>query len=110
MDVRFGSKSDTGTATRHVRFTPESKHVQCDTPCLLRAKSGHGHAHYSITSAARATSAGGIVRSIAFAVLRLTISSYLVAACTGRLAGFSSLRMRWTYSAACWYGSIVSAP
>src|SRR5262245_10316740 len=25
----------------HVRFTPESGHVQCDTPCLLWANSGH---------------------------------------------------------------------
>src|SRR5262249_22211191 len=66
--------------------------------------------HYSITSAARASNAGGIVRSIAFAVLALMFSSNLVAACTGRLAGFSPLRMRCTYSAARWYGSIVSGP
>src|SRR5439155_10272690 len=39
---------------------------------------------YSITSSARASTAGGIVRSSAFAVLRLITSSYLVGACTGR--------------------------
>ena len=34
------------------------------------------------------------VETDAFAVLRLIASSYLVGACTGRLAGFSPLRMR----------------
>src|SRR4029450_7356213 len=40
-DVRFGSKADIRSAKRHVRFTPESRHVQCDRPCRLWAKSGH---------------------------------------------------------------------
>jgi hypothetical protein len=39
--VRFGSQADIRTAKRHVRFTPESRHVQCDRPCLLWANSGH---------------------------------------------------------------------
>src|SRR5262245_32765981 len=47
---------------------------------------------HSITSSARASSMGGIVRPSALAVIRL-ISSYLVGACTGRSAGFSPLRM-----------------
>src|SRR5262245_26034848 len=51
---------------------------------------------HSITSSARASSAGGTVRPSAFAVLRLMLSSYLVGACTGRSAGFSPLRMRST--------------
>ena len=51
---------------------------------------------YSITSPARASTAGGTVRPRAFAVLRLIASSYLVAACTGSSAGFSPLRMRST--------------
>src|SRR6266404_4736688 len=55
---------------------------------------------YSITSSARASSVGGISRPSAFAVLRLITNSYLVGACTGRLAGFSPLRMRSTYWAA----------
>src|SRR5262245_4114279 len=50
--------------------------------------------HYSITSSARASSEGGTVMPSALAVLRLITSSYLVGACTGRLAGFSPLRMR----------------
>src|SRR6516164_96200 len=55
---------------------------------------------HSITSSARASSVGGTVIPSAIAVLRLITSSYLVAACTGRSAGFSPLRMRSTYSAA----------
>src|SRR5262249_22129338 len=53
-------------------------------------------APHSITSSARAGSVSGTVRPIAFAVLRLITSSYLVGACTGRSAGFSPLRMRST--------------
>src|SRR5947209_14767501 len=52
--------------------------------------------NHSITSSARASSVSGTVRLIAFAVLRLITSSYLVGACTGRSAGFSPLRMRST--------------
>ena len=51
---------------------------------------------HSITSSARASTDGGMVRPSAFAVLRLMTSSYLVGACTGRSAGFSPLRMRST--------------
>ena len=51
---------------------------------------------YSITSSARAMSDGGTVRSSVLAVLRLIASSYLVADCTGKSAGFSPLRMRST--------------
>src|SRR5215475_14472204 len=49
---------------------------------------------YSITASAVASSVLGTVRLSAFAVVRLMTSSYLVGACTGRLAGFSPLRMR----------------
>src|SRR5262245_18800522 len=52
--------------------------------------------HYSITSSARASRDGGIVRLSSYAVLRLITSSYLVGACTGKSAGFSPLRMRST--------------
>ena len=51
---------------------------------------------HSITSSARASSDGGTVRPSVLAVLRLMTNSYLVAACTGRSAGFSPLRMRST--------------
>ena len=39
--VRFGSKADICTARAHVRFTPESGHVRCNSLCPLWAKSGH---------------------------------------------------------------------
>jgi len=65
---------------------------------------------YSITSSARASSVGGMVRPRAFAVLRLTTSSYLVGACTGMSAGFSPLRIRSTYPAARRSGSCVLGP
>src|SRR5262249_53429695 len=51
---------------------------------------------HSITSSARASRVAGTVRPSAFAILRLTTSSYLVGACTGRSAGFSPLRIRST--------------
>jgi hypothetical protein len=55
---------------------------------------------HSITSSARASSAGETVRPSAFAVFRLITNSYLVGACTGRSAGFSPFRMRSAYVAA----------
>ena len=41
-NVRFGSKADMCSANSHVRFTPNSGHVQCTTSCPLCANSGHG--------------------------------------------------------------------
>jgi hypothetical protein len=38
--VRFGSKADIRAAKGHVCFTPESGHLQCNSSCLLWAKSG----------------------------------------------------------------------
>src|SRR5262249_48176991 len=49
---------------------------------------------HSITSSARASSIGGIVKPSALAVFKLMTSSKVVGCCTGRLAGFSPLRMR----------------
>ena len=37
--VRFESKADICNAKRHVRFTPESRHVRCNWGCPLCAKS-----------------------------------------------------------------------
>ena len=39
--VRFGSKADMCSARRHVRFAPESGHLQCNSVCPLSANSGH---------------------------------------------------------------------
>jgi len=49
---------------------------------------------HSITSSARASSVGGMLRSMAFAVARLITRSNFVAISTGRSAGFSPLRIR----------------
>jgi hypothetical protein len=38
-NVRFGSKADICSAMGHVRFTPESGHVQCNQGCPLWANS-----------------------------------------------------------------------
>ena len=65
---------------------------------------------HSITSSARASSAGGTVIPSALAVFRLITSSNLVGACTGRSAGFSPLRIRSTYAAARRYWSRKSGP
>ena len=55
---------------------------------------------YSITSSARASSAGGTSRPSAFAILRLMTSSYLVGACTGRQVGrLPPFRMRFCVAA-----------
>ena len=40
-DVRFGSKADICAAISHVRFAPESGHVQRTSACPLCARSGH---------------------------------------------------------------------
>jgi hypothetical protein len=76
-----GNLIDVGNTMRHQSST-------ATTTCNSR------RARYSITSSARASSVGGTVRPSAFAVLRLIASSYLVAFCTGKSAGFSPLRMR----------------
>ena len=40
-NVRFGSKADICSAKRYVRFTPNSGHARCTSPCPLCANSGH---------------------------------------------------------------------
>ena len=108
IDVRFGSKADICAAIGHVRFAPESGHVRCSYGCPLRAKSGH--CSYSITSSASSKNDSRIVSPSALAVLRLTASSYLFGACTGRLPGASPLRIRSTYSLERRKISAVSGP
>ena len=51
-NVRFGSKADMCSAKRHVRFTPESRHVRCTSSCPLCANSGHsGSINYLVGTA-----------------------------------------------------------
>jgi hypothetical protein len=56
--------------------------------CARRAR----WAGYWITSSARASTEGGIVRPRAFAVLTLITNSNLVGCSTGRSAGFAPLK------------------
>ena len=65
-------------------------------PCSRRAKRANEFppTDHSITSSARSRNDSGIVSPIALAALRLTTSSNLVGCITGKLAGFSPLRIR----------------
>src|SRR6516225_1247807 len=60
-------KADIGTQPWNVRFVPEADIPRCGR-----------NWRYSITSSARASTAGGMVRPSTFAVFRLTTSSYLL--------------------------------
>ena len=63
--------------------------------CPLWAKCGHRSSLFDHLVGA-GEHCGRYCEAIAFAVLRLITSSYLVGACTGMSAGFSPLRMRST--------------
>jgi hypothetical protein len=78
-------------------YPPKSGHVRCNNGCPLWAKSGLMQRskinRYSITSSARAISAGGTVRPSAFAVLRLMTNSNLVGNSTGRSPGLAPFKI-----------------
>jgi hypothetical protein len=57
----------TGSGPKSFRVDTESRHQAARSACSFRAKGRHQIA-YSITSSARASSEGGMVRSSAFAV------------------------------------------
>jgi hypothetical protein len=109
-DVRFGSLADICSAKGHpalprqrprkrisarghVRFTPKSRHVRCNSSCLLWVISVHRACH-SKTSSARPISVFGTLMPSALADFRLIYISTLVACWTGKSAGLSPLRMR----------------
>ena len=77
----------------------KSGHVQCTSRCPLSANSGHSAIH-SITSSARASSAGGMDIPRALAVCKLRASSSRAGCSTGRLPACSPLMIRSTYTAA----------
>src|SRR5262249_8248644 len=83
-----------------------------ERPCSRAAEKRYELApsHYSITSSAMASSVGGTLSPSAAAVLRLIANSNLVGCWIGRSPGFSPLRMRSTYDAACRNTSAVLAP
>src|SRR5262249_32254448 len=84
--VRHGTNNDAGL------LGPRVETVVCScTPAP---------ADYSITSSARASSEGDMVRPRVLAVFKFMTSSYLLGACTGRSAGFSPRKIRSTYAAA----------
>src|SRR5262249_3463905 len=110
----FGVLAAQLTQSPHL-VTPDGMHAGLrphrERPCRSAAEQRDKVASlHSITSSARASSAGGTVTPSALAVLRLITSSYLVGACTGNSAGFSPLRMRLMYPAARRYGSTGSGP
>jgi hypothetical protein len=87
-----GTPVDFDPRPRHFRFTPGSGHRRCSWGCLNSATSGLMHAAkgrpYSIVLVSELLEIQRDLEPSAFAVERLMIS------CTGRSAGFSSLRMR----------------
>src|SRR5688500_8137361 len=67
------------------------------------------HSH-RITLSARASTFGGIVRPICFAVFRFITSSNLVGRSTGKSAGFAPFRILSTYTAARRCESVILGP
>ena len=91
----------------HSGLPLETDIVRAGRPCLKGANNRLMHRSnyqlYSITSSARASSEGGMVRPSAFAVLRLITSSNCVACCTGSSLGLAPPRIfaTWPPNKAC---------
>src|SRR5437763_14068718 len=79
--------------TQHLRLLlrPRRERPRC---CCAAKQRDELPPPHSITSSAVESSVGGTVRPSILAVVRLMTSSKLVDCTTGRLAGFSPLRMR----------------
>src|SRR6266404_2522118 len=75
-------RTDIERPVRHVRFVPRRDSCAAANQHL-----------YSITSSARASSAGGMMTPSAFAVFKLITRSNLVGCSTGRSAGFAPLNI-----------------
>ena len=95
--VRLVPKTEVPGLARHVRFTLRSRYLQpapaCPFGAMNRLKRRSKQRLYSITSSARASSMGEMVRPSALAVLRFSTSSNLVGCWMGRSAGFAPFRM-----------------
>jgi hypothetical protein len=90
-----------GRARGQMQEFPTGKfHLNTSYPALL----------HSITSSASASNLPGISRPSALAVLRLITKSNFVDCWTGKLAGFSPLRMRPAYTPARRYASVMLVP
>jgi hypothetical protein len=92
--AKFHKRRESEIPQKAMSALPPKADMCGATICALWAISGHQT--YSNTSSARAITDGGTVRPIALAVLTLTAKVNFVGACTGRLVGFSPLRMRST--------------
>ena len=79
------------SARRHVRFTPRSGHVQCNSVCPLCANSGHSAIHSITSSAAKRIPLGMVIPS-ALAVLRLTTNSNFVGCSIGQFGRFRTFQ------------------
>src|SRR6185295_19262229 len=84
-----GAKRKANTLGDHRPPTTDYAHRTLPRACFHR-----------ITLSARASTLGGIVRPICFAVFRLITSSNFVGCSTGRSAGFAPFRILSTYVAA----------
>src|SRR5450631_2718449 len=83
-NVADGSKAVLTAPKHDFRSSPNNRHEATAAAFLKGAINGLMHCkYYSITSSTTASSAGGIVRPIALAVLRLMTNSNFVGACTG---------------------------
>jgi hypothetical protein len=91
--VRLGSKGDIGRRPDHICFTPKNGHRRWRMPRSFCAINGRG-LHYSITSSAPVSSAGGTVRPSTLAVLRLSVISNFVGCMTGKSAGLWPFNIR----------------
>src|SRR5262249_5644849 len=92
-------------AARHPTDPHDLSHLLClsrERPRRRRAAEQRDEMAppHSITSSARARTVLAMAWPTTLATLRLTTSSYLVGACTGKSAAFSPLKMRSTYPAA----------
>src|SRR5215475_1948998 len=102
MSLDFGSRTFTKRACGDQIAVPPSS--VCPVP-MNRHERLQQHAcielcDYSITSSARASSMGGTLRPIAFAVFPLITISNLVACSTGRSLGLAPLKILSTIPAA----------
>ena len=84
--LAMGSKTGVRRLNGTSALPPDNGHAATAAVCLVRAMNGvmrRSKRHlYSITLSARPSSEGGTARPSALAVLRLTISSDFVDACT----------------------------
>ena len=102
----MGQKRKFSPGAHVVRFTPDSDQIADAPPLRICANNGlmqrskrHAWLHgYSMTSSARARSAGGTVRPSTRAVLRLITRSNFVGCSTGRSLGFVPRKILSTYS------------